>query len=80
MSRLGGTAVVNFVCSGYGVTQLTTPVLARVIRFSIHSVMSIALRLAAFLSGIGFRGYNKLLKRYLGIQASSCQQEFLTCY
>ena len=34
-----------------------------------HTVVSLALRLAAFISGIGFAGYHKLLKRHLGMHA-----------
>ena len=68
MSRLGGAAVVNFACSGCGVTiDYTSSGMCD--KLQRHTVVSIALRLAAFLSGIGFRGYNRLLKRYLGIQA-----------
>ena len=39
-----------------------------------HTVVSIALRLAAFLSGIGFREYHKQFKRYLGMQVVTSKQ------
>lgn len=68
LSRLVGAAVVNFACSGCMVTiDYTSSGMCGTIQR--HTTVSVALRLAAFLSGMGFRGYHKLLKRYLGIHA-----------
>ena len=36
-----------------------------------QTVVSLALHLATFIAGIGFAGYHKLLKRYLGMHAVS---------
>ena len=34
-----------------------------------HTVVSLSLRLAAFISGIGFAGYHKLFKRHLAMHS-----------
>ena len=65
---MGGAASVKLACSGCSATidynsssMCSSGVLVR------QNAVSIALRLAAFLAGIGFSGYHNLFARYLGI-------------
>ena len=69
LSGLGGAATMVFECTGCGIKidYLSSAVCTR----TRHSVVSLALRLAAFLAGIGFAGYHRLFSRYLGIATVS---------
>ena len=70
LERLGGAAAVQIACSGCGATiDYSSSAMCEGIQR--HSVVSLALRLAAFISGIGFAGYHKLLKRHLGMHVVS---------
>ena len=66
----GGSATVDIRCSGcsvslkYSSSSMATYELRR-------NVVSYALRLAAFASGIGFSGYHKLFGRHLGMSVTS---------
>ena len=42
------------------------------------AVVSLSLRIAAFVSGIGFAGYDKLFKRHLGMQTVTNKQFYAT--
>ena len=71
LSRRGGSAVVQVACSGCN----------RKIEFASSSsvssaesrrnVVSYALRIAAFATGIGFAGYHNLFSRHLGMSTTS---------
>ena len=66
----GGSATVDIRCSGcsvslkYSSSSMATYELRR-------NVVSYALRLAAFASGIGISGYHKLFGRHLGMSVTS---------
>lgn len=70
LTGLGGAAAIKFACSscGLAVDYSSSAMCKDVPR---HTVVSFALRLAAFLAGIGFAGYHKLFARYLGMAAVS---------
>lgn len=57
---------MKFACDGCSVTidYNSSAMSGGIMR---HNVVSLALRLAAFLAGIGFSGYHRLFGRYLGI-------------
>lgn len=66
LTGLGGGTSVQITCSGCGVSvsYSSSAVCDQTHR---QAVVSVALRLATFISGIGFAGYHKLLKRHLGM-------------
>ena len=68
LSRLGGGAAVDISCSDCGVTVLYSSA-AICEGLQRHTVVSLVLRLATFIMGMGFTGYHKLLMRYLGMHA-----------
>ena len=74
-SGMGGGAGVKLACTGCGVT-VDFNSLAMCSGASHNAVVSVALRLATFISGIGFAGYHTLLKRYLGMHAV-CDKQFI---
>ena len=67
---MGGAADVKIACSRCGLTAdySSSSMCKQAPR---HTVVSLALRLAAFLAGIGFAGYHNLFARYLGMAAVS---------
>ncbi len=68
LSGLGCAAAVNIACSGCGVTiDYSSSAMCDGIQR--HNVVSVAQRLAAFISGIGFAGYHKLFQHHLGMNA-----------
>ena len=70
---LGGGVAVKIACSGCG---LTIDYSSSAMLGGVHSpsVVSMALRLATFISGIGFAGYHKLFKRSLGMHSVTDKQ------
>ena len=70
LSGCGGSAVVDIACSGCGV-QIQYASSAMSDTESRRNVVSYALRLAAFASGIGFAGYHKLFGRHLGMDITT---------
>ena len=70
LAKRGGSAAVEIACSGCGIglhyasSSLSTSEARR-------NVVSYALRLAAFASGVGFAGYHKLFGRLLGMKVTS---------
>ena len=72
---MGGAAAVKLSCTGCGVT-VDFSSSAMCSGASHNAVISVALRLATFISGIGFAGYHTLLKRYLGMNAV-CDKQFI---
>ena len=62
----GGAAVVRIACSGCGI-QVDFSSSSMSSTVSRRCVVSYALRLAAFASGIGFSGYHELFTRHLGV-------------
>lgn len=66
LTGLGGGTAVQIACSGCGasVNYNSSAICDQSHR---QTVVSVALRLATFISGIGFAGYHKLLKRHLGM-------------
>ena len=70
---LGGAAEIQLGCSSCPITiDFSSSALCKGIQR--HTVVSLLLRLAAFICGMGFAGYNKLLKQYLGMQAVTSKQ------
>ena len=70
LSGRGGSAFVQIACSGCGQQhQFSSSSFSA--SENRRNVVSYALRLAAFASGIGFSGYHKLFGRYLGMEATS---------
>ena len=69
--RLGGTDSVQICCSGckktihFSTSRLCGDIKQRT------PVVSLSLRLASFLSGIGYAGYQKLFQHHLGLHAVS---------
>ena len=70
LMRRGGSACVTIACTGCGseVDYASSSMLPTENRCN---VVSYALRVAAFASGIGFAGYHKLFGRYLGMTVTS---------
>lgn len=69
LSGLGGAATMGFACTGCGKrVDYLSSAMSTVTR---HSVVSLSLRLGAFLAGIGFSGYHKLFGRFLGMATVS---------
>lgn len=70
LSGRGGSAFVQIACSGCGQQhQFSSSSFSA--SENRRNIVSYALRLAAFASGIGFSGYHKLFGRYLGMEATS---------
>lgn len=68
-SVVGGAAMIAFACSGCGVSvDYASSAMCKGTR---HSVVTLSLRLAALLAGLGFAGYHKLFGRYLGMSTLS---------
>ena len=66
LSGLGGGAEVQIACSGCCLaTNYASSAMCDGLQR--HTVVTVALRLGAFISGIGFAGYHKLFRRYLGL-------------
>lgn len=66
----GGSTIVHIMCSGCGVqSQFASSAISAT--ESCRDVVSYALRLAAFASGIGFAGYHNLFGRYLGMKVTT---------
>jgi len=70
MRGCGGSVLVHISCSGCGV-QVQYASSAMSATESRRNVVSYALRLAAFASGIGFSGYHKLFGRHLGMSVTT---------
>ena len=66
----GGSAVVHISCSGCG-AQIQYASSAMSATESRRNVVSYALRIAAFVSGVGFTGYHKLFGRHLGMSIAT---------
>ena len=82
MTGLGGAALVKIACSGCGI-ELDYASSAVCQDLKRHTVVSLSLRVAAFVSGIGFAGYDKLFKRHLGMHTVTDKQFYATiemCY
>lgn len=66
---VGGAAAIVFACTGCGVSvDYASSAMCKDTR---HSVVTLSLRLAALLAGLGFAGYHKLFGRYLGMSTLS---------
>ena len=66
----GGSAVVHISCSGCS-HQIEFTSLSMSTNESRCNVVSYAVRLAAFVSGIGFAGYHKLFGHHLGMRITT---------
>ena len=70
LSGRGGSALVHIACSGCGENfQFSSSTFSTT--ECRRNVVSYALRLAAFVSGIGFSGYHKLFARHLGMDVTN---------
>lgn len=72
LGGLGGSAIVKIVCSGCGEhVQFSSSSMS--VTESRRNVVSYALRLSSFASGIGYAGYHKLFSRNLGMSVTSAR-------
>ena len=69
-SGRGGSVIVHIACSGCGV-QVDFASSSMSATESRRNVVSYAIRIAAFASGIGFAGYHKLFGRHLGMNVTT---------
>ena len=80
LSGLGGAATaVKISCSGCGLS-IDFASSAMCGDMKRHTVVSLSLRLAAFISGIGFAGCYKLFKRHLGMHSITSRNFFKMVY
>ena len=70
LSGHGGAVVVHIACSGCGV-QVDFASSSMSATESRRNVVSYAIRIAAFASGIGFTGYHKLFGHHLGMNVTT---------
>ena len=73
---------MKIACSGCGI-ELNYASSAVCQDLKRHTVVSLSLRVAALISGIGFAGYDKLFKRHLGMHTVTDKQFYATiemCY
>ena len=68
---------MKIACSGCGI-ELNYASSAVCQDLKRHTVVSLSLRVAALISGIGFAGYDKLFKRHLGMHTITDKQFYAT--
>ena len=68
---------MKIACSGCGI-ELNYASSAVCQDLKRHTVVSLSLRVAALISGIGFAGYDKLFKRHLGMHTVTDKQFYAT--